>query len=310
MTRLGLVGVGRWGQRYIETFARRQAEGRPGVITCFSRRRDLDDLTIPGASRVRDWHEIIGERRCDGLIIATPPDSHLEIATAAVQAGLPVLIEKPLALSAAEVIRMLAVMRAVPRVPVLVNHIDLYSPYFRTLKRLVQERGIEVDDIQSTVCGPGPHRDHSALHDYAPHALAMVFELQGRGEPSPLRSVDRVRNGTGEMFAIHLELRHADARVCIGNGAATKQRVFRAEGSGHRIVYDDGEPRAAKVCLDGNPMAVEHRPPLDVVIDEFVDAIERARAGSIDAARCREDVLMALAVAEIVDEVGRRLVVA
>lgn len=51
----------------------------------------------PGCLAGKDWRELLTRADVDAVIVATPQDSHVEIARAAVSAGIHVLVEKPAA---------------------------------------------------------------------------------------------------------------------------------------------------------------------------------------------------------------------
>ena len=56
----------------------------------------------PGVRTVEDARELIGDPSIDAVVIATPVHSHFELALAALEAGKHVLVEKPIASSAAQ----------------------------------------------------------------------------------------------------------------------------------------------------------------------------------------------------------------
>ena len=128
--RLGLIGAGRWGRNYIRTI-----NGLPGVrlARLASRNPDSARLIPTGCSIFTDWREMLSSRDLDGVIVATPPHLHAEMAFAAIDAGLAVLIEKPLTLSVAEAhaLRERARERGVLA---MVDHTHLFNPAFRALK--------------------------------------------------------------------------------------------------------------------------------------------------------------------------------
>jgi predicted dehydrogenase len=61
-----------------------------------SRARQVASLT-PGCVAGDDWRELLARADIDAVIVATPQDSHVEIARAAISAGIHVLVEKPAA---------------------------------------------------------------------------------------------------------------------------------------------------------------------------------------------------------------------
>jgi predicted dehydrogenase len=61
-----------------------------------SRARYVASFT-PGCLAGKDWRELLARDDIEAVIVATPPDSHVEIARAAISAGIHVLVEKPAA---------------------------------------------------------------------------------------------------------------------------------------------------------------------------------------------------------------------
>ena len=86
----------------------------------------------------------------DGIIVATPPALHAEMTLAAVDRGLPVLVEKPLTLDVGEAKAVLD--RALSKgAIVLVDHIHLYSAAWETLKR----EGVRLGPIRTIAAKAG-----------------------------------------------------------------------------------------------------------------------------------------------------------
>jgi len=85
-----------------------------------------------------DWREVVNRKDIDLIDIATPGDSHAEIAIAAARAGKAVFCEKPLANSVAEAERMLA---AVTRTGVthMICHNYRRAPAVMLAKQLIEE---------------------------------------------------------------------------------------------------------------------------------------------------------------------------
>lgn len=97
---LGVVGRGYWGDVYCKTLLK---------------------MGIPHWQMGRDW-----SLAADGIIVASSPESHYEVARKALEAGLPVLMEKPVCTSARDVEALLELPGKV-----FCGYTRLYSPAWR-----------------------------------------------------------------------------------------------------------------------------------------------------------------------------------
>lgn len=98
-----------------------------------------------------DWRELLSHGRlADALVIATPDQLHVEPAVAALELGYHLLLEKPIAPTAAGV-RAIAAAAGRSSGSVTVAHVLRYGPFFSTIKRLLTEGEIgELVNIQHT----------------------------------------------------------------------------------------------------------------------------------------------------------------
>lgn len=94
---------------------------------------------IPEDGRFASWEALLdGPRRADAVVIATPDRLHVAPTLRALERGYDILLEKPVAPTLDET---LALARAAAEAPgsVTVAHVLRYTPFFSTLKRLVDE---------------------------------------------------------------------------------------------------------------------------------------------------------------------------
>jgi predicted dehydrogenase len=293
--RLGLAGAGRWGRNYIKTIA---GLGELHVARIASRNPKTVALAPPGCRVVEDWRELMDATAIDGVVIATPPASHAEIARAAIMAGIPLLIEKPLALSTADAraIRDLAIER---KVLGLVDHTHLFSPAFRQLKALAARHG-GVREIHSEAGNHGPYRaDVSVLWDWGPHDVAMCLDLMQEAPASAACSVrDRSARDGGVAETVSIALSFPSgvpAQIRLSN-ATDKTRRFRVRCAEAELVYDDLS--AHKLLVDGTPVPIGSDLPLTVAVREFAAAIA---AGAWD----RSSLDLGVSVVEVLESCAR-----
>jgi predicted dehydrogenase len=230
-----------------------------------------------------NWREVTSDRSIDGIILATPPSTHCEMALAAIEAGTPVLVEKPMTLSLQEA-HAIAGAATAHGVLTMIGHTHLFSSAFRNLKRVGESLG-PLRDICSAAGNWGPFRpDTPMLWDWGPHDIAMCIDLFGR----PPTTVDVVRIGTegeGEAIAIALEFEpKGRAEIKVSNIEPRKQRVFEATFACGTLVYDDlsDDKLVLRRRTDGvaESIPIDSSLPLTNVAAEFCPAIETGQTSS------------------------------
>jgi predicted dehydrogenase len=119
--------------------------------------------------------DLIDRLAPDGLIVASPGATHVRLACAALERGFPVLVEKPVAMSVAEV-RALTVAEAASRAFVLPGHILRFSEHHRLFREIAQSP--EVGPILGL--SARRYRDDSHATRYAdvdPVLMTMVHDI-------------------------------------------------------------------------------------------------------------------------------------
>ena len=129
---LGLIGAGRWGKRYIETI---RAMDGVRIAHLASRNPACREWVAADCAITAHWSEVAQNPDLDGVIVATPPGTHLQLALAAIHAGRPVLVEKPMTLSTDEA-QQLVKAASEADVLTMVDHTHLFSAAYQTLKRI------------------------------------------------------------------------------------------------------------------------------------------------------------------------------
>lgn len=300
---LGLVGLGSWGRNYVATL-----RARSGVR--LARAADPDpsarEVIGEGCTATADWRDLIAAGDLDGLVVATPPPTHPEIAGAAVDAGLPVLVEKPLALSGAEARGLLAKADSCGGF-VMVDHIHLFQPAYGRLKELARGMG-GIRNIRSKGGRRGPfRRDVTVLWDWGPHDVAFALDLFGeRPERIVARRLEKreLPEGTGEILAIELTFSgDHQAAIEIGNLYREKHRCLEVDCGNVTLVFDDvAADKLTRRSADGTttwtePFGGDGTPPLSIALQTFAEAI-RSRSTDLAPLRLAVDVVETLEACE------------
>lgn len=279
--RLGLLGAGRWGQRYIETI-----KSLSGIqLAAVSSRNPETAKLVPAGCRIHaEWRAVIADADVDAVIVAAPPALHASMAVAAIEAKKPILVEKPLTLSVADAQEIETKSRD-HGVLVMVGHTQLFNAAFRRLKRALPEIA-PVRRIVSSSGNWGPFRaDVSALWDYAPHDVAMCIDLI---EATPVRIAakrevhDKIESGYGDRYLINLAFpRGIAAEVRTGNLFRPKRRRLEVQGEKGTLTFDDvaEEKLVRRSGSKETPLSYDAERPLTTQVREFASA---ARFGSTD----------------------------
>jgi predicted dehydrogenase len=143
-----------------------------------------------------DADQLIQDPSVNAIYIATPPSSHEAYTIAAINAGKPVYVEKPMTVSYAAAQNMTQAANAA-NVKLTVAHYRRQWPLFQQLKTLLQQKTIgDVRVIRLQLDQPPPTEEQrndekyawrfdpavsggGLFHDLAPHQLDILFYLFG-----------------------------------------------------------------------------------------------------------------------------------
>ncbi|MGH9195413.1 MAG: Gfo/Idh/MocA family protein [Acidimicrobiia bacterium] len=288
--RLGLIGAGRWGLNVIRTInetdgveLKRLGSRNPRAVTF-----------VPSGCEVsQDWREVATASDLDGVIITTPPALHAEMSTAAVEAGLPVMVEKPLTLSLEEAEKLRARVQEHSGY-VFVDHTLLFHPAYIKLCSLAESLGA-VERVMSVGGNKGPFgKQCPPFWDYAAHDLAMILVLLGESPSSVTGGVVESReteDGYGEMGEAELTFPSgAKAEISTGNLRDSKIRRVEVSFEESVIVFDDlAVDKLVQYERDhegpGKPIEIRAELPLTTAVTSFAGMIQggdMSSTGSLD----------------------------
>jgi predicted dehydrogenase len=236
---LAVVGAGHWGQNLVRAFT--SLERARVVAVCDSNQARLSEVSAP-VRRETDFRALLAGDDIVALVVATPPRTHASLVIEALRAGKHVFVEKPMALSLEDALRIRAASLASGR-RVMVGFVLQYHPAVRLLRAQVDQGALgTVTELFAQRGGARQNgSEHSAWWSLAPHDVSLAYELLGG--PAVEVGVARV---SGEPDAVRGKVAFGGGRsawLSVDGRRSSRVRRVVVAGSRATAVFDDLEPR-------------------------------------------------------------------
>jgi predicted dehydrogenase len=293
--RWGIVGAG-------DVVVRKSGPALAGVAGSTVRavmRRSLADAErvarqLGAARAYDDVDALLHDPEIDAVYVATPPSSHCELTLRALATGRPVLVEKPMAMDAAEADRMVAAADRAG-LPLFVAYYRRALPRFERLRQAARSGelgrvlGVVVHQtrprhhrpnvdwkLDPTIAGAGLFVDaQSHALDWLDHAFGPPTDVQAM--------VRRLGEGPGEDLVAYT-LGWADGMVASGLwcfGAASDEErvtVYGTDGTASLAFFRPGPIVLTRA--DGQREAIDLADPPDPHRFLVAQIVEHLRGGS------------------------------
>jgi predicted dehydrogenase len=309
---VGVIGVGALGQHHARHLARLDEVRLVGVCDLDAARaaKIADELATAAFVEIDDLLA-----RVEAVTVAVPTPAHAEVGLHALQLGIPVLMEKPLAATLAEADRLISAANG-QQVQLQVGHIERYNRALRAAEPYLDGPRY----IESLRLAPFQFRgtDVAVVLDLMIHDLDLVLHLTGGS------TATEVRASGITILSSHLDL--ANARVEFANGAvalATASRVARerirrlrlfqpngyfsldlASGEGEfmrvRSGWQPGTGRELADVVERIPLEAPEADALALELQSFVHAVRGQREVVVRGEEGRAALALALRVADAV----------
>jgi UDP-N-acetylglucosamine 3-dehydrogenase len=230
--RVGIVGAGIMGSNHARVL---QAIPQAEVVV-------VADPEAEKGQRLADHIGASFEPRIDALpgqvdaaIVATPTETHAEIAATLMESGLDVLIEKPIAPTVEEAKDLVAVARKHDRI-LMVGHVERFNPAVLELDRYVD--GLIHIDVRR-VGSFTPRITTGVVLDLMIHDVDLVNTLAG-GEPVTVSSLTRrVRTDSEDIATCVLTYPGGvSASLTASRVSQSKQRQVELTQQSNVVVAD------------------------------------------------------------------------
>jgi UDP-N-acetylglucosamine 3-dehydrogenase len=178
---IGIVGVGRMGTYHLETWEHIEGAQVVGVAEP-NEALAKERIGRRPIAHFRSPKELVQRRDVDAICITAPSQHHASIALEAIAAGKHVFVEKPIATTLEDGLRMAAAARQAG-LKLMVGHVERFNPAVGKLAELVADGRIgNVFRVHATRVGPMPLRiqDAGVAIDLATHDLDIMQFVLGR----------------------------------------------------------------------------------------------------------------------------------
>ncbi len=188
--KLAVVGAGLVGQRHIAAIGQ-----VPGVELAAVVEPGPTNQSVPVFSSM---DEMFDAADVDGVILSTPTLLHVEGASACIERGVPVLIEKPLATSADDAKEVVATAQAMG-VPILVGHHRRHNPIIQKTAALIKEGAIGQVRAAQVTCWFYKPDDYFDVAPWRKKAGAGPISV------NLVHDVDLMRHFLGEVVTVQAQ---------------------------------------------------------------------------------------------------------
>lgn len=243
--KIACVGLGGWGKNILRVGSQIPAaelrgicDTNPAVLQKFSSQ-------FPTSKTYPSYDDLLKDKEIDAILLATPAPQHFAMASAAIDAGKHVYVEKPMTLMVAEAESLVQQAEAAGRT-LMVGHLLEYHPAVHYLKTLIDNGDLgDLLYLYSKRLNLGVvRRDENALWSLAPHDISVILYLLGC-EPESVTASGQamLQPGVEDVVFVYLQFSQGRmAQIHVSWLDPHKERKLVVVGSKKMAVFDDMHP--------------------------------------------------------------------
>ena len=301
MTRVGVIGTGYLGRLH----ARVLTEMPEAKVVGFVELRDDVAGEVTTNLKLKRFGSVAAlAKEVDCAVVATPTTTHHDVARELLEAGVDVLIEKPVTPSVEEAQGLIDLASARGRI-IQVGHVERYNPAITAIAHLVHEvRYLEAERLGVFVARS---LDVDVLLDLMIHDINLVLSLL-KQEVVEIRAVGvPVLTDKVDITNVRLQLANGGvANLTASRVSQERVRKVRLFGISNYISIDTREQEVKGYHLDGRnitPLAVqvEKKEPLRAELESFVECVRERKQPIVSGKDGRDAVELANRIATEID---------
>ncbi|HZW33752.1 MAG TPA: Gfo/Idh/MocA family oxidoreductase [Isosphaeraceae bacterium] len=289
--RVGVIGVGRMGERHCRVYATLKDAELIGVSD-----RAADRGRAVAARYGVEYFPRISDliARVDAVSVVTPTDAHYAVAAECLRQGVHVLVEKPLAADVSEA-RELVHLASRTGCVLQVGHIERFNPAFLELQSVIADIPIIAADLRRLSPFDSSNTDVDVVFDLMIHDIDLTLALLG-DQIVDLHAVGRSARTASIDYALATLTTAGGPIVTLTASRVTEQKVrvieITADGA-----YIQADLMNKSICIHRRTLpefVANHQRPLRYRQESFVEWIHIPTAEPLlleleDFVRCIRD---------------------
>jgi UDP-N-acetylglucosamine 3-dehydrogenase len=295
LIRVGVIGTGAMGQNHVRNYSEMEGVELVGISDVDQKRVEAMAAQFK-TKAFTDYNKMLSEG-LDAVSVVVPTKLHKQVVLDAFEAGMHVLVEKPIADTAENAELMIAAAKKAGKI-LMVGHIERFNPAVIKLKEIIDSGTLgKIVSISTKRVGPyNPRiRDVGVILDIGVHDIDMISYLYGKKISSVYAIAGADIHSFEDHASIILRMDHNFAGVVETNWL-TPHKVRQLTAIGVKgVAYLDYINQT--VQLHDNEWVrkakVEPSEPLKNELKYFVDCVAKGK----DPKPCGEDGKHALEVA-------------
>ena len=247
---VAIIGGGYWGKNLVRNFYNLNSL----KLVCDKNETILSNYKVQykGIETCLALTDVLSSKDIQGVVIATPAETHFNIARESLLAGKHVYVEKPLVLREEEGQELIELAQENGRV-LMVGHLLQYHPVFIRLKELAHSGELgRINYIYSHRLNLGKiRREENILWSFAPHDISMILAL-AREEPESLITTggNYLHQKIADVTTTHLNFPSGlQAHIFVSWLHPFKEQKLVVVGERRMAVFDDTNPWEDKLLL-------------------------------------------------------------
>lgn len=182
MTKVALIGCGRWGKHYLKTFTSLEECQLTWVLDIDREKLKEAAVSYPQIKYTVNKEDILNDPTVEGVVIATTPESHYRLAKEFMAKGKAVLVEKPVSIKRQGSMDLIA-SAAKQQTILMAGYIMIYHPAVQRIKEFLLEANGHADKLShinmSRTNSADLAKGVDVLHDLAVHDIYLSRFFMG-----------------------------------------------------------------------------------------------------------------------------------